>query len=303
VRAKDGFGTQSPELSVSWDQTIRPPPLRQRTDVLLCSCDSDTSCSRHYALGQGLCPAATQHAAGVTKIAQKVGLAYVDNPNPVSVEFMFEGHLQMAGSRGKRWTSQMLSDPSDVTRGCDGTGLAPQLASGACYTPKDSGEVIENLAASPADLVIASYDVAGATYVGVGPSGNPVYRIPPQSTATVTVLSKPWRWISPEGPADYTSYGTLSNVTGWEETRYRFCTRVLTDPDGNLVRCNDQIERGALLQWTRANVQAVVTGTVANRVDNGTAPTDGASFANPTGTDLSNLGWSAVNWSGMAPGF
>ncbi len=301
LRARDGFGNQSREMTVQWDQTIRTPPLRQRVEVIPCSC-SDPKCVAHYSLGaqSGICSAYSYQAAGLLWSQVRAAAAYVDNPNPVPIQFILIGDLTASAGHGMEWKNPELSNPVGVVKKCEDTGLLDATPQGACYSKHAGGEFGTADVLSPTGL-LAGYEVSGATYLGLNASGWPAYEIAPSSSATVFMLSKPWTFLLPHTPADYSSYGTLTNVVGWQETRFYSCdqTRLVNGEP----MCVSQSERGALLLWTRGHVNPNARVSVYNRVSNGTSLDDATTWTQRVGTNLDTATYNAFNFFSLAPGY
>jgi hypothetical protein len=266
--------------SVEWQQTILPPPVRQRnlvdpSDLYTsgaCAC-GDPACPEHYILSRASeqCLASQALGAGFVPISVGDDLgslieggAALDNPNPVPVRVRFRGTVIANWRRATVWAHPVVPAGLGAMESCANPGANESNCYDATAAP--TTEVV--LAGqTSSDLFSGVNVIATSEALSHCPTcAADEWEIPPMTSVSIQVMGRPFSFVLPG--AQQLSAGNLSNVTGQPGPFWRECSQVTCVPQGSPncnITCTATIFHRALHYLTRVHLETVPTISVDAR--------------------------------------
>lgn len=299
-RSKDEFGNLSSVDCahgigcVQWVQQILAPPLRQRAGTDADLCDS-TIPTGHSLRSGGPCPSLDYTAGANLNASRKIAYGFVDNPNALPVHFVVLASSPSMIRRGIKDVNPIVADPSDVKFGCDGIGVADENLDGSCYTASSHTDEYGTQEVLDRELA-AGVSVTGATAVATDATGRQIYEIAPRQTATVWILSNPWRFLMAKSAKDYSSIGSLAHVTGYTGKDWLQCTGELA---GDELTCANQVQRREVTFLTRVLVKPATSVSLLARSAGG----GDAVFHAAVGTNVMSFAYANFIWASEVAGY
>jgi hypothetical protein len=282
VFAEDELQNRSAVKAVEWDQTVKPPPVRQRF-VPNGNCSAaDVDCVLRYS------PRANNMASLLNGSGQfTIARGYIDNPSALPVRVRLTTSAQTNYRVATVWQIPITQDPTSAATGtCDTRGLRDRLTTGACYTRPSVAEVRDATDRSAGDLY-AGLRVEGALACGDCAAGEIL--LAPRSTATVHVLSNKWSFLYPGTASEVseTPQGESTlQVTGLKDVEWISCEDTRTDPDTGTLTCSRSAKRRSLHFITAAQVRTDTRVSLESRTSgNGSSWTVGGAV----GTNTTNF--------------
>jgi hypothetical protein len=196
VRARDAYGNVSPPETLTWQQSLRTPPLRQRQAG---PCPSTSpQCPSYYGLASYQNNTADLIYGGgeLEPWGNKVAVAegYIDNPNDIPVRV----NLGAISTRSWTWATRYYPYVAQTYTRDEGVreypdwscGFKDVTPDGKCYTftPRNdsffgSGNFVG---------LAPSVSISGTTLASCSGCQSTEYEIPPKTTARVRYLAHPY---------------------------------------------------------------------------------------------------------------
>jgi hypothetical protein len=281
VRATDQSGNAS-TTSVTWQQTILTPPVRQRAGSP-CDAGFDGGCAAHYSLQGSLDAAVAITGAGLPTGWLQMGHLFIDNPNPVPVRVSIAASASITWSRGRKGWVNCYNNAWSFTSGCHPN----QLNDGTCYNPPTEGveDIIGGATIPSVPTGVHAY--MGSSEVGLCAGCDVNEReIPASSTVEVWIQSAPYTFLwAPYAPTRLSNPNLPSTAIG--------------SPAEQWIKWFTGGELYCQTWWylTRLAVTPTVYTTLTSR------PADSRTTLAPAaGTDTANFTAGASSWSTSAPG-
>lgn len=310
-RAKDEFGNTSSVGTLTWTQTLRPPPVRQRAGTTPCAA-SDPSCPSFYNLDNTLTntSVAIKGGAGLPDGKLWVGQGFVDNPNDVPVRVKFNPSATAQWRRGSVYKHPQIADPSGIVTGCplDGnpdTGIPDQLPNGMCFTPGSQTEVTTSLTSAGAlttDVLVVN-DATNAVVPVCSGCAADEREIPAKTTVRVYVRANPFGFVWTPSLMDIMSLGmgssVITNVTGLAGTEWLDCVQV----NMMLDTCANQVRKKETQILTRIQVVPTARTTIDTKPASSSENFNTWTMAVPGEGTGANFGYFNFEWKTNETGF
>lgn len=300
--ALDPYGNTSAVQTVSWTQTLKPPPVRQRAGA---ACGAaDAQCPSFYGLPAGKDNAGVAvSGVGLPGAKLRVAQGYIDNPNAVPVRVKIFPTVSATWTRGHVYRTPYDPLGGWTPAGC-GAGFDQLWPGGACYTPKTKVETINS-----GSLTLApTFDVTvgGVPLAACAGCGSNEYELPANATATVWLLAGPYTFLQSvlataaadlatvgvACPVGYTCDAPVTNVTGAIEHDLIDC------PATGCTFGNPGGPAREVHYFTRLTVTPTATLTLQSRPASSTE-----ALGTATGTNITSFSYAVSAWNTTETGW